>query len=769
MNEKQYNPLIKLTKTTIFPNMIIHFDVGQEKYLRSLKYAMENDKKLILVNNKNDNKTENLYEIGMMVHIRQIIKLKTPIVKVLVQGISRVRILEVTDEEYLSACVEVIEEEIIDKTTEIEAYIRVLKELFAKYSDFNKKISKTLVENTSEAEDANEVLDLISASLLVSFEEKQSILETISFKDRIIKVINILKKENEILEIQDEINKEVKKNIEKVQREYYLREQLKVIKKELGENNTTEIEINEYKSKMEGRNIPEIIKNKLDKEFSKLEKLSQQSQERGIVKTYIETLLELPWGVETTELQDLSKAREILERDHYGMKKIKQRLIEYLAVKNKMANMSAPVICLVGPPGVGKTSIAKSIAEAVGRNYIRIALGGVRDEADIRGHRRTYIGAMPGRFVNGIIQSKSFNPVIVLDEVDKMMGDFRGDPAAALLEILDTAQNYEFRDHYLEVPIDCSKAMFVLTANTLSTIPRPLLDRMEIIEISSYTQIEKKEIAKRYLIPKNLKKHGIEKSEFKMRDTALEFLIDGYTREAGVRDLERKIASISRKAMTELIEEEKKNVIITSKKVKQYLGNVPYRAKEKNEKSQIGVVRGLAWTRVGGETLSIEVNVVPGRGQLELTGNMGNVMKESAKAAISYVRSRVDTLQIDSDFYKNTDINLHIPEGAIPKDGPSAGIAMASAIISALTKKPIRHDIAMTGEITITGRVLAIGGLKEKILAAKRVGIFDIIVPAENELNVEELEKEILEKMNIVYATTMDDVLKYVFEVQEEK
>ncbi|MGL5675579.1 MAG: endopeptidase La [Cellulosilyticaceae bacterium] len=766
-NKTLHIPLLPIRGLTVFPNMIIHFDVGRDKSLKAIENAMLSGEKIVLVTQKDTHvdepSAEDLYEVGTLVHIKQIVKLKPPAIKVLVEGEERVRILDVQDEGYMTAEVELIPEPELDESVETEALIRTIGELFESYASLQNKLSMEMVYNILGANSPVEVMDLIIANMPLEVAKKQLILETTSIKERMFYMIEILESEVEVLKIQKQIQSKVQKNIDKTQKEYYLREQLKVIQEELGEKDGVQQEAAQYREKLKDLEGHQEVKEKLEKEIGKLLKTSSHSPESGMLRTYIETLVDVPWGVKTEENIDLAQARDTFEKDHYGLKQVKERIVEYLAVKKMTPQMKAPIICLVGPPGVGKTSIAKSIAEATGRNYVRIALGGVRDEAEIRGHRRTYVGALPGRFVSGMIQSKSMNPVMLLDEVDKMMGDFRGDPAAALLEILDSAQNHTFRDHYLEVPMNLSEVMFVITANTLSTIPRPLLDRMEIIEVESYTATEKLEIAKRYLLPQNISKHGLNKRMCKINDEALRYVIDYYTREAGVRTLERQLGTLCRKVTRELMEENKKSVSISTKKVQDYLGIPKYSIQEKNKEPQIGVVRGLAWTSVGGDTLSIEVNIMEGKGSFELTGNMGNVMKESAKAAMSYIRSRAHELALDPDFYKNVDIHIHIPEGAVPKDGPSAGITMATAIISALTKKPIRADVAMTGEITIRGRVLAIGGLKEKILAAKRAGIYEVIIPKQNTKSVHDISEDVLEKMKVNYVETMDEILDHVF------
>ena len=765
--ERKHIPLIPLRGLTVFPNMIIHFDVGRDKSLKAIEAAMVKDEYVLLVTQKNTMQEnpnhEEIYDIGTIVKIKQIVKQKPPIIKVLVEGIKRARVLEVANGQYLEAYIEEIEEKEAEDTPETEALMRSVGELFERYAGLNTKLSMEMVYSILGASSPLEIMDLIVANIPLEVTRKQEILECLEPAQRMYKVLEVLESEVEILELQKEIQGKVKDNIDQLQKEYYLREQLKVIQEELGEKDGVKADVEQYRAKMEELELSEEVKDKIEKEIGRLLKVPSSSPESGMIRSYIESLLALPWSYVTEENIELDHAETVLERDHYGLEEVKERILDFLSVRKFTETIGAPILCLVGPPGVGKTSIARSIAEATSRNYVRISLGGVRDEAEIRGHRRTYVGAMPGRFANALSEAGSSNPLMLLDEVDKMMSDFRGDPAAALLEVLDSAQNHSFRDHYLEVPLDLSKVLFVATANTLSTIPRPLLDRMEIIEVNSYTPIEKIEIADRYLVPKEMKKHGLNKKSFKISKDAINYVIEHYTREAGVRNLERQIGTLCRKATREMLRENKKSVTINTKKVQNYLGAEKVTYKEKNAKPQVGVVRGLAWTAVGGDTLSIEVNVMDGKGIFELTGNMGNVMKESAKAAMSYIRSKAPALGLSKDFYKQIDIHIHIPEGAVPKDGPSAGITMATAIISALTNKKVRNDIAMTGEITIRGRVLAIGGLKEKILAAKRAGIFEVIVPKENEKNIQEISSDVLDDVTVIYAETMDDVLKHVF------
>lgn len=760
-------PMLALRGITIFPGMVIHFDVGRAKSLKAIEEAMAQDQLLLVVAQKDASVDEpqqgDLYEIGTIVHIKQVATMKESQVRVLVNGEQRARIISIEHEEFLHAQVEVIvaAEENLDQ--EQEAMFRTIGELFEKYAGMTSRISEEMVQGILSMEGASEIVDIITANMTLEVAKKQEILGCFDLNERMMQLIKILESEIQILEIQKNIYTKVKKSIDQSQKEYFLREQVKIIQEELGEKDGVLEDIALYEKKLESLELQEEIKNKIQKEIKRLGKLPSTSPESGTIRTYMDTVLDLPWGITTAENTDLKRAHSILEEEHYGLNKIKDRVLEYLAVKKMSTEIETPILCLVGPPGVGKTSIAKAIAQAVGRNYVRISLGGIRDESEIRGHRRTYVGAIPGRFVYGLTQAQSMNPLILLDEVDKMMGDFRGDPGAALLEVLDSNQNSNFRDNYLEIPLDLSQCMFITTANSLSTIPRPLLDRMEIIDTNSYTILEKLHICKRHLLPKQLKKHAITSKNLKISEENLLYLIEHYTKEAGVRNLERILAKVCRRVVKEMVEKEIKSIRITPAKLHTYLGMPIYLYEKKNEKPEIGVVRGLAWTAVGGDTLSIEVNIMPGKGELQLTGQMGSVMRESAKAALSYIRSKAKVLEIAEDFYKTCDIHIHIPEGAVPKDGPSAGITMAAAMISALAERPVKADIAMTGEITIRGRVLAIGGLKEKILAAKRANIHYIIIPRQNEKTIKEIENSILEGLKIYYVSTMDEVLKYVF------
>lgn len=759
-------PVLPLRGITVFPEMVMHFDVGRAKSLKAIEEAMKQDEKLFVVAQKDasvdEPKEEDLYTVGTIVHIKQMVKVTEGQVKVLVKGKSRAKIISLEEGDYVCANVEVVEEEkVMDK--EDEALLRTIGELFERYAELSPRITEEILYGILGVKDSVEMIDLMIGHIPVEVAKKQEILGCLDLNERMYKVIEILNSEIEILDIQKDIYSKVKKNIDKAQKEYFLREQIKIIQEELGDKDGLGADIEKYEEKLKALTLPEEVRTKIKKEISRLKKTSTASPESGTIRGYIDTVLDLPWGVETKENLDLKKASTVLEKEHFGLTKIKERVLEYLAVKKLAPEGQPPIICLVGPPGVGKTSIARSIAKATGRNYVRVSLGGVRDEAEIRGHRRTYVGAIPGRFVYGLTEAKSMNPLMLLDEVDKMAGDFKGDPAAALLEILDSNQNSQFRDHYLEVPLDLSKTLFIATANTLSTIPKPLLDRMEVIEVNSYTEIEKLEIAQKYLLPNQLKKHALTNKNLKISKANMLYLISNYTKEAGVRGLERTIGKVCRKVARDIVENELETVQVTPAKLKTYLGAPIYTYDKKNDKPEIGVVRGLAWTSVGGDTLSIEVGRMKGKGRLQLTGQMGDVMKESAQTAVSYIRSQADKLGVSEDFYEKEDLHIHIPEGAVPKDGPSAGITMATAMISALTDKPVKANLAMTGEITITGRVLPIGGLKEKLLAAKRANINEIIVPVQNKKNVEEMDANIVEGLHIVYATTMNDVLAHVF------
>lgn len=760
-------PVLPLRGIAVFPEMVIHFDVGREKSLSALKWAMKADERILVVAQKDadvDEPTqEDLYEVGTIVQIKQMVKIGEGQYKVLVKGMVRARIVELKEGECLMASAEIIRDEMPENNPEQEALVRTIGELFERYAKLNPRITEEVVYGILNLKNSLEMMDIIVGNIVLEVDKKQDILACVDVKERMLKIIEVLEAEIEILAMQKEIMTKVKANIDQTQKEYFLREQVKVIQQQLGDKDGVLEDIQKYEEKMEKLNLPEEVEEKLKREIRKLKNTPSSSPDNGNIRSYIETVLDVPWNQMTEENIDLKKANQILAKEHYGLTKIKERVMEYLAVRKLSPEVPAPILCLVGPPGVGKTSIARSIAHATGRNYVRISLGGVRDEAEIRGHRRTYVGAIPGRFIYGLTEAKSSNPVMLLDEIDKMSNDFRGDPSAAILEVLDSNQNNAFKDHYLELPVDLSHVMFVATANTLQGVPRPLLDRMEIIEVESYTTDEKIEITHKYLLPKQLEKHHLAKGQAKLNKAGIRYIIEHYTKESGVRGLERQIATICRKAAREIVEQEIEGVQITTAKIKEYLGASIYEYEERNKEAEIGIVRGLAWTSVGGDTLSIEVNCMKGKGQLELTGKLGDVMKESARAAMSYIRSAAEDLGIEEDFYQKQDLHIHIPEGAVPKDGPSAGITMATAMISVLTGKRVRADLAMTGEITIRGRVLPIGGLKEKLLAAKRAKISTVIVPMQNKRNIEELEPTIVEGLEIIYASTMDDVLKHVF------
>ena len=761
-------PLLATRGITVFPNMIIHFDVGRKNSIQAIEKAMIDDEKILLVSQK-DAKVENptaedLYDFGTIATIKQILKLSESTVRILVEGEKRARVVSFEDEDsYFLVTADVYTETEAKPSQSRSALLRVASDLFEEYSKLSSRITTDMIYNILSVESPGAMADLMIANIPLDVEKKQTILGILDQDERLYQTVEILQEEVEILSIQKDITSKVRKNIDKSQKEYYLREQLKIIQDELGEKDGIKGEIETYRQRLQEINPSKEAKEKLEKELDRLLKASPSSPESGVIRSYIDAVLDLPWQKVTKENDDMSQAERILNEDHYGLEKIKERILEYLAVRVLAPQVASPILCLVGPPGVGKTSIGSSIARATGRNYVRLSLGGVRDEAEIRGHRRTYIGAMPGRFIQSLTQSKSSNPLMLLDEVDKMSNDFRGDPAAALLEVLDSEQNHAFRDHYIEVPVDLSNVLFIATANNAANIPRPLLDRMEIIDVSSYTEPEKVEIAKQYLIPKQLEKHGMKKSQLKISKEMLQLIIQGYTKESGVRKLERIIASLCRKVAKRLIDTKRKTFTATAKNIEELLGVARYHYETKSMDPQVGVVRGLAWTSVGGDTLSVEVNTMKGTGKLELTGQLGDVMKESAKAAMSYIRSQASELGIDENFYKNTDIHIHIPEGAVPKDGPSAGITMASAMISDLTQRPIRNDVAMTGEITLRGRVLPIGGLREKILAAKRAGINMVIVPDENQRDITELDKSVTDGIEIIYAKHMNTVLEHIF------
>jgi len=764
--KRQILPVLPLRGITVFPHMTVHFDVGRSKSVKAIGEAMRNHQLIFLVTQTdatNENPDESgMYKVGTIAIIRQILRLPGDAIRVLVEGITRAEVAEYTQTDpYFEA--EVCEKVFIsDKNNKAEAKALMRKTLsvFEEYVNLNQKVNPELFNKALEVQEISQLSDVIAANLTIPAEDKQMILDEFDSKTRLEKLISCLSKEIEILNLEKDISMKVKQQIDKMQKEYYLKEQIKAIQNELGDKDGIAGEIAEYRAKFKELELPEEVANKTEKELDRLQKMQSGSAEGSVIRNYLDCIAELPWNKKTEDFIDLKKAKEVLDSDHYGLEKVKDRIIEYLAVKKMTNSLNGPILCLYGPPGVGKTSIAKSIAKAVNRKYVRLSLGGVRDEAEIRGHRKTYIGAMPGRIITAMKQAGSKNPLILLDEIDKMSSDFKGDPASAMLEVLDAEQNFAFRDHFLEVPFDLSDVMFIMTANSLDTIPRPLLDRMEIITLSSYTGEEKLNIATKYLIPKQIEKHGLKKNSISIGNSVVKDVIDGYTREAGVRTLEREIATICRRVAREILEKDINKVTVTSKNLEDYLGPVKVTHDKANKKNEVGIVTGLAWTAVGGEILNIEVNTMPGNGNLELTGQLGDVMKESARAGFSYIRSIAKRLNIPDDFYKKIDIHVHIPEGATPKDGPSAGITMTTAVISALTGIEVKHDVAMTGEITLRGRVLPIGGLKEKVFAAYRAGIKTIIIPKDNEKDLDEIPENIRNKIKFVPATHMDTVLK---------
>ncbi len=759
-------PVLALRGIVLFPGILFHFDIGRKKSLNALKTAMAADQMIFLVAQKdirdNDPKFPELYDVGVVSHIRQVIKIGEESVRVLVEGKYRAKVkTPISDEEYLYAEIMPCEEKKVRNTVSVKALVRKTQELFGEYTSLLPKMSPDVMMGVLVHEDAGSLADFIASNIVLKTEDKQEILSELNPVTRLKKLMVLLEQEIEILNIEKEMHTQVREQIEQNQREYYLREQLKYISNELGEGDNPLEEAEEYRQKIYELRLPREVEEKFLKECNRLAKMPPSSHEATVIRGYLDTCLDLPWNKVTQDTGDIERARKQLDRDHYGLERVKERILELLAVRSLAPNIRGQIICLVGPAGVGKTSIAKSVAKAMGRRFARISLGGVRDEAEIRGHRKTYIGAMPGRIISAIKQAGSRNPLILLDEIDKLSNDFRGDPAAALLEVLDSEQNHAFRDHYIEVPFDLSNVFFITTANDKYSIPGPLLDRMEVIEMTSYTREEKFNIAKKHLIPKQRKRHGLDGNNFRLTDEALYILIDNYTREGGVRSLERTIATLCRKAAKKIVEGECNRVSITADDLEKLLGPKKYRHEFIAAKDEVGVVTGLAWTSTGGETMAIEVAILDGSGKIELTGNLGSVMKESAHAAITYIRSKVHELNISPDFYKEKDIHIHVPEGAIPKDGPSAGIAMATALVSALTGCPVRRDVAMTGEITLRGRVMPIGGLKEKTMAAYRAGITKVIVPAENKADLAEIDEIVKKKITFITAENMDTVLKH--------
>lgn len=763
----QYLPAIALRGTTILPGMIVHFDVSRKKSVKALEKAMVEDQRVFLITQKvpqtEEPGQEDLYRVGTIAVIKQLVKTKNGIIQVLVEGKERGELLHLDEEGfYLEAEVAAFEASAAESLDENmkEAMLRGMKEIFIRYCNENPKLSKDLAGQILELNDVEKVIDQIAVNLPMKYEDKQKILEAVSLEDRYEVLGLILTNEIQIMEIRMELNKKVKERVDKNQRDYILREQLKVIQEELGDGDTVS-EADQFREQAEKLKASKEVKERIYKEIDRFKKSAAVQAEAGVMRSYIETLLSLPWDKASRDSRNLKQANQILEADHYGLEKVKERIMEFLAVRTLTKKGESPILCLVGPPGTGKTSIARSVARALHKEYVRISLGGVRDEAEIRGHRRTYIGAMPGRIANGLIQAGVKNPLMLLDEIDKVSSDYKGDTSSALLEVLDSEQNVKFRDNYVEIPLDLSEVLFIATANDLQTIPRPLLDRMEIIEISSYTENEKWHIGWEHLIPKQIKAHGLKEKQLHIQEDALREIISGYTKEAGVRNLERKIGDICRKAARKIMEEKEEEVMVTPENLEDFLGRARYTRQKKNQTDEVGIVRGLAWTSVGGDTLQIEVNLMPGKGEFLLTGQLGDVMKESAQAGISYIRSVADQYNIDPEFFQKHDLHIHIPEGAVPKDGPSAGITMATAMLSAITGTPVKANVAMTGEITLRGRVLPIGGLKEKLLAAKSAGIEKVLIPSENQPDVAEMDKEITQGLEIVPVNTMEEVLKY--------
>ena len=763
-NQNIVLPSIALRGTTILPGMIVHFDVSRERSIKAIEAAMLHDQKIFLVTQKDPEvetpDASGVYQVGTVAYIKQVVKLPQNLLRVLVEGIGRGLLVKFEQEfPFLRSEITPVDEESIQMPEALmEAMHRSLKELFHRYCMENGKISKELVTQILNIEQIEELVEQIAVNIPLSYQNKQKILEALTLEERYEVLGAILSNEIEIMQIGRDLQKKVKARVDKNQREYILREQLKLIREELGEDNTAD-EADEFKKKLKELQASDEVKEKISKEIERFKNTNSNVSENAVLRGYIETMLALPWDKRSTDSDDLKEAWKVLQEGHYGLKDVKERVMEFLSVRKLTHKGKSPILCLVGPPGTGKTSIAKSIAEAMHKKYVRICLGGVRDEAEIRGHRKTYVGAMPGRITAALQQAGVCNPLMLLDEIDKTSSDYKGDTSAALLEVLDPEQNSKFMDHYIEVPQDLSEVLFIATANDVQGIPRPLLDRMELIEIAGYTENEKEHIAKEHLIPKQMEENGIEKGKLTIQSAALKKIINNYTKEAGVRNLERTIGQICRKTARLIMEEDKKKVTVTSKNLSDFLGKEHFNYLMANKKDEIGISRGLAWTQVGGDTLQIEVNVMPGKGELMLTGQLGDVMKESAQAGITYIRSIAADYKVGPEFFQENDIHVHIPEGAVPKDGPSAGITMATAILSAIIKKPVRADLAMTGEITLRGRVLPIGGLKEKLLAAKYAKIKEVLVPAENKPDIQELDKEITDGLTVTFVSSMKEVL----------
>ncbi|NRD76031.1 endopeptidase La [Bacillus sp. BRMEA1] len=758
-------PLLPLRGLLVFPTMVLHLDVGRERSVEALERAMVDEHLIFLTTQKDvsidDPAEEDLYKIGTLTKVKQMLKLPNGTIRVLVEGLNRAEIISFLEEDdYFSVQVKLFEDS-DTKDVEDQALMRTMLEYFEQYIKLSKKVSAETFATVADIEEPGRMADIITSHLPIKLKDKQEILETIEIKERMNKVIDIIHNEKEVLNLEKKIGQRVKRSMEKTQKEYYLREQMKAIQKELGDKEGKTSEVAELTKKIEEVGMPEHVHKAAMKELDRYEKVPASSAESSVIRNYIDWLISLPWSKKTKDDIDIQRAEKILNQDHYGLEKVKERVLEYLAVQKLTNSLKGPILCLAGPPGVGKTSLARSIATSLNRHFVRVSLGGVRDESEIRGHRRTYVGAMPGRIIQGMKKAETINPVFLLDEIDKMSNDFRGDPSAALLEVLDPEQNHNFSDHYIEETYDLSKVMFIATANNLATIPGPLLDRMEVITIAGYTELEKVHISRDHLLPKQIKENGLTKSTLQVRDDAILKIVRYYTREAGVRNLERQMATICRKTAKIVVSGEKKRVVVTEKNVEDFLGKPRFHYGQAESEDQIGVATGLAYTTVGGDTLQIEVSLAPGKGKLVLTGKLGDVMKESAQAAFSYVRSKAKDLGIEEDFHEKFDIHIHVPEGAVPKDGPSAGITMATALVSALTGKPIRREVGMTGEITLRGRVLPIGGLKEKTLSAHRAGLTKVILPKDNEKDIDDIPESVRNDLEFVPVSHVDEVLRH--------
>jgi ATP-dependent Lon protease len=764
-NKEMIVPLLPLRGLLVYPTMVLHLDVGREKSVQALEKAMIEEHLIFLATQKDAGidspEEDDIYHVGTLAKVKQMLKLPNGTIRVLVEGLSRGEILSLMDQEDYASVKITVSDDPQTKDLEEEALMRSLLDYFEQYIKLSKKVSAETYATISDIEEPGRMADLIASHLPLKMKDKQDVLETFHVKERLNKLINVINNEKEVLNLEKKIGQRVKRSMERTQKEYYLREQMKAIQKELGDKEGKTGEVSTLKEKIENAGMPDSVKETALKELDRFEKIPSSSAESAVIRNYVEWLISIPWTNATEDQLDLKHSEEILNEDHYGLEKVKERVLEYLAVQKLTQSLRGPILCLVGPPGVGKTSLAKSVARSLNRHFVRVSLGGVRDESEVRGHRRTYVGAMPGRIIQGMKKAGTINPVFLLDEIDKMSNDFRGDPSAAMLEVLDPEQNHNFSDHYIEEPYDLSKVMFIATANNLGTIPGPLLDRMEIITIAGYTEIEKVHIATDHLLQKQMTEHGLTKSNLQLRDEALIKLIRMYTREAGVRSLERQIATLCRKAARIIVSEEQNKIILTEKRLEEFLGKPKFRYGQAELEDQVGVATGLAYTAFGGDTLSIEVSVSPGKGKLILTGKLGDVMKESAQAAFSYIRSRATEFKIDPDFNEKNDIHIHVPEGAVPKDGPSAGITMATALVSALTGRAIRRDVGMTGEITLRGRVLPIGGLKEKSLSAHRAGLTTIIIPHENEKDLDDIPSSVRDDLSYILVSHLDEVLKH--------